>query len=382
MYVVKQARFPHEIERFRNEYLIYDDKYEKNAFYINRYLRIASYRSVQTGKQYAYKICKFLNYLKEYKGKDYKAANNKDICDFFYWISFGNDKTGYYYVTGGIVSQSTLVAYHGVLVKMYRFLDGKVDFKVEIMIDKKKNAYSFYYGQVWSSTIGRLIDDNRLRSKDVRNHIKWYSTDERKLLLNNLGTLRDKAIFSISCDGLRIGEILSLRLQDYEVVKGYINLYSSKGKMTGKVGISVPLSNASIKLLDDYIFNERDVVVGEMIKKGKYPEALFINVRHGKDFGDPVTYRNYLQILKKSGLKSGFNEDEIRTHSGRSTAVMDMVEMQTDNQDQGITMNDLMQQFRWQSPTSIQPYINTSHPERKKKIVKKIEEIRGNSNGV
>ncbi|WP_207642493.1 tyrosine-type recombinase/integrase [Desulfosporosinus sp. I2] len=371
-----KARFFTPDIGLRTEYLIFHASYERYPYFPNRFLRVAGRRSENTGKQYAYKLCKFLNYMIDIKQKEYAEVTNKDIHDFFYWLAFGLSSTDFYYIQGGQISYSTLNAYHGLLVKFYQFLSSKMDIKVQLEIVSKTNKHSFYYGQIWSKPVSSLIDENRLRAKDCRNHHKWYSPEEQTTILSHLPTLRDQAIFSLSCDSLRIGEILSLRIQDYVPSDGVVSLYASKGKPTGKVNISVPLSNRSIQLLDNYLFNERDSVLAEALKQGHYPTALFLNIKAGAKIGAPLTYRNFLTILKRAAKRAGFDPSEIRTHSGRSTAVMDMLHAQSENPEANISQNDVLQQFRWKSPTSIQPYINTRDIRTKKKLMKLIEEQR------
>ena len=72
-------------------------------------------------------------------------------------------------------------------------------------------------------------------------------------------------------------------------------------------------------------------------------------------------YRNYLEILKTAASKAGLNPKEIRTHSGRSTAVMRDILYHAEHPDE-ITLDDIRIKYGWASVTSMEPYLDTSNP--------------------
>ncbi|MGR5908190.1 hypothetical protein ACT7DL_19825 [Bacillus paranthracis] len=76
----------------------------------------------------------------------------------------------------------------------------------------KFKEIKFLYGQIWEFNVEQTIL-SRLTYKQKRNHLKWYSEEEKENISKFLPTLRDKLIFQISVEtGMRIGEILGLRL--------------------------------------------------------------------------------------------------------------------------------------------------------------------------
>ena len=105
---------------------------------------------------------------------------------------------------------------------------------------------------------------------------------------------------------------------------------------------------------------------------GIISQKLFINIKKGNDFGLPLAYRNYLKILKRCAKRAGLDPSKIRTHSGRSTKVMEYVEHQIKHPEDGITDAILMECFGWKSIESIQPYKNHNNPAIAIEIMKKL----------
>ena len=110
-------------------------------------------------------------------------------------------------------------------------------------------------------------------------------------------------------------------------------------------------------IIDRYILEERSAAENE---SGVINQNLFINIKKGSDFGQPLAYRNYLKILKRCAKRAGLDSDKIRTHSGRSTKVMEYIEHQIKHPEDGITDAILMECFGWKNIDSIQPYKNPS----------------------
>lgn len=51
----------------------------------------------------------------------------------------------------------------------------------------------------------------------------------------------------------------------------------------------------------------------------------------------PLSYRNYLAILKGCAWRAGIDPAKIRTHSGRSTKAMEFIEHQILHPEDGLT---------------------------------------------
>ena len=218
----------------------------------------------------------------------------------------------------------SLKGYFTVIKRFYEYLyNNNKTINIELKLEKVSlNKNSYLYGQYWETQKSKLVINNSLeRGKDPIEYEKWYTEEQQDAILSQLNTYRDKTIFSISCDGLRIDEILSSLMNGYDDTKGFLDLYKSKGKQTGNVNRTCVLSERSRKFLEEYLFNERSFVEEELLNNGKIPpNQIFLNLRKRDDsFGLPVSYHNILEIIKKAAKKAGFDPKKIRTHSGRST---------------------------------------------------------------
>lgn len=329
-------------------------------FRVNGYLDSAGRNSINTGKQYAYRLRKYFDFL-ESRGRTYTKATVKDILRFVDSLLF--DTGNAFYIGSGRVTYNTIGHYLTVIKEFYKYLEDEadIDIKVHVKREKKSGNRSYLYGQIWSIEISKILEKRITRTKSTREYDKWYTEEEKEALLSNFRTLRDRAVFLLTLEGLRIDEVLSLREIDYDPMTQEASLYQSKGKQKGNVGASVLLSSKTVKAIDDYLYNERDVVLMLLQEKKTewvFPEKLFINLRDDAYLGKPLTYRNFEKILKRVGGKAGMDPSRIITHSGRSTKTMELLHHQVEHPEDNITDEHIRQLMRWSNANSIKPYIN------------------------
>lgn len=327
-------------------------------FRVNGYLDSVSTNYRNTGYQYANRLCKYFNFLSLRK-KNFKTATVKDVLRFIDSLLFNNDSV--FYIGKGRVTYKTVSHYLTVIKELYKYLEEEnLNINIHVKKEMRPNKNSYLYGQIWSVEISKILEKRILKTKSSREYHKWYSEQESEALLSNFNTFRDKAVFLLTMEGLRIDEVLSLRITDYVAINHEINLFRSKGKQDGNVGSFVMLSSKTVKVLDDYICYERDNALIKFNEKypGEYPQELFLNIKDSEYLGMPLSYRNYLKILKRVAEKTGMNPQKIRTHSGRSTKTMELLLHQVTHPEDNITDEHIRQLMRWTSPKSIQPYIN------------------------
>lgn len=360
MYKVEKAIFPHQLLGSREEYLIQDSIFKHYPFQANCFIKYKSTRSVGTGRQYAYRLCKYLNFLKTDKSKEYYDATEKDVHDFFYSLMYGSSNN-IVYIGSAKVTYQTLTMYHSILTGFYQYVQSRgVKLSLTLKKDTKSNKYSFFYGQTYSQNVFEIIDRSLLKLKSKKEYDEFYNFDDRQRILQSFLTIRDEVIFRLSLLGCRIDEILSLRIFDYNDQSGSISLYSSKGKETSKVNAVIQLDSPTIKAMNNYIENERASTIKNALKLNtRNPEALFLNMKNGNSFGKPLSYRNYLSILKLACSRVGYDSKKIRTHAGRKTRNMDLLHIQQDHPELNLSDLTIQQMMRWKSPESQNPYRNT-----------------------
>lgn len=376
MFKVIKVKYTNE-EEIKEGYQIIN---EPNTYYrVNEFLRRQSIRgSINTCKQYAYKLCKFLNFLQAVKNKTYLEATSKDVDDFLNYLMYRIDE-GIFYIKEGKVTYNSLSMYVTVIKGFYVYLNKTgFNYRIDVKYRQQRSQFSEIHGKIHDIEIDDFLNNLVERTKPTKDYIKWYEEDQVQSILSNLNTLRDKAIFLLSLEGMRIDEIISLRIHDYNQNKRFVELYKSKGRETGNVNRTVALPTYVCKILDDYIYNERSLVIKHSIKELKTVSSdLFLNLKLGEHLGQKVKYRNIIQIIKTAAKNSGLNKDMIRTHSGRSTKVMELLYYQAEHPESKITDEIIRQMMGWESPSSIKPYINARDLRISRLVAKKIQDNKG-----
>jgi integrase len=226
---------------------------------------------------------------------------------------------------------------------------------------------SFLYGQIYSYDYKHILGVNLPRLGGRREYIKWYTDSEIKALAGNFLTLRDEAIFRITLEGFRIDEVLSMRLEDYDFIKRCIRPSRSKGREDAMYGMENPhrtilLPAETCALLNRYLQTERMLAENQ---SGILSEYIFINLNGGKDQGKPLRYSSYYKAFKACAGRAGLDPAKIRTHSGRSTKVMRMLEVEASD-------SDIIYQTGWRRLESIIPYRDDNNPIIAHQIFRKV----------
>lgn len=351
-------------------------------FTVNKFLEFIGSNSENTGYQYANRLCSFFKFLNDKRNKNYMEATKQDVSKFVDSLLFESD--GFFRVDKGRLSYNTVSAYLTVVKRFYLYLEDTLDEEINIDFKKVKRSakHTYLYGQIWDLDFKELLNGRASKMKSVTEYEKWYTEEQKEAIKDNLNTLRDKAIFELSLEGMRIDEILSLRMNDFDSSNRQVYPYRSKGKETGNVGSSVTLRMETAKLLDDYMFNERDIALikkEEMDENFIYPDEIFINLKVGEYLAQPLKYRNFIEILKKAGDRAGIGYEKIRTHSGRSTKTMELLYYQSTHPEENITDEQIRQMMRWSSPQSIKSYINYSDIRTGRLTAEKISKAKSKS---
>jgi len=114
------------------------------------------------------------------------------------------------------------------------------------------------------------------------------SSEEVNLLLEqpkniDLKGIRDKAMLELSyATGMRVTEIISLNIEDVDLVRGFVVCKSSTKER------AIPLGTLSIKALNEYINKARNVLI-----KDEANRALFVNIN-----GKRLTRQGFWKIIK------------------------------------------------------------------------------------
>lgn len=361
---------------FRENWLI--TKQSIPFYPVNEWLDMKSIRKISTGREYANKLCVFLNYLND-KGKSFEDAITDDVMTFFMClIRNGCAENGVIRIKPPL-SYSTLSKYATVITEFYKWLEQTgTHMNFQTKHNVKKAQKSFLYGQISSYEYKYIIDRHILSLNARREYIKWYTEDEISALCSCFVALRDLAVFLVTLEGFRIDEALSMQLDNYDSEKGTISPSRSKGKPTSLAGDSkhriVMLPRSTCDILDKYLLTER---AHAETQSGLLSQTIFINLKAGKGQGTSLGYRNYWEILKRCAARAGLDNTKIRTHSGRSTKAMQFLEHQATHPEDSISDAMILEHFGWKSLDSIEPYRDYNNPVIAKAVFDKLQKAKG-----
>ena len=342
---------------------------------LSNWVSCKSIRKISTGKEYGSRLVFYLNYINSI-GIEYPDADNEVVKKFINYVIYGGRDSANTVSMIPLVTYNTLSGYITAVTEFYKWLDNNYSSNMKFLqrTDTIHVKKSFLYGQIYSQDYKYLIDRYIPSLKERKEYIKWYSKEEKEQLCSHFKSLRDEAVFRITLEGFRIDEVLSMELECYDALKGLIQPMRSKGKYNAfsadNNGLRiVALPEKTCNVINEYIQKERNQAEME---SGIISQKLFINIKKGNDYGMPLAYRNYLKILKRCAKRAGLDPSKIRTHSGRSTKVMEYVEHQIKHPEDGITDAILLECFGWKSIESIQPYKNHNNPAIAIEIMKKL----------
>lgn len=345
---------------------------------VNEWLDLKSIRKTSTGKEYAHKLCVYLNFLHG-QGISFDDAVTDDVMAFLMQLMGRSYDVGDVIRLRAPLSYSTLSKYVTVITEFYKWLEqtGVHHIWFQTMDNAKRAQKSFLYGQIGSYEYKYIIDRHILRLNAKREYLKWYTDDEVAAICSCFLTLRDLAVFLVTLEGFRIDEVLSMQLEDYDSQAGCISPSRSKGKPDASSGDfkhrTVFLPQSTREVLDGYLLTER---AGAETQSGLLSQTIFINHKAGRSQGTPLAYRNYWEILKKCAARAGLDSKKIRTHSGRSTKAMQFLEHQAAHPEDNISDAMILEHFGWKSLDSIEPYRNYNNPVIAKAVFDKLQKAK------
>lgn len=129
--------------------------------------------------------------------------------------------------------------------------------------------------------------DVKTKSIQKQNEIKWLSRNEVSKLFHALETApregkekksRDKAILSILVNcGLRVSELAELKLDDLDLEKGFLTVFSGKGEKYRKV----PVGKATTKAIQEWLsYRKADAETNYLFTSKRSPKLTDRAVQH------------------------------------------------------------------------------------------------------
>lgn len=159
-----------------------------------------------------------------------------------------------------------------------------------------------------------IADDIEAPKVDRKEPLVLTSSEIEKLLeqpdLSELKGQRDKAMLEILyATGIRVTELVSLRIEDVNLSAGYIRVKKKNSER------HIPLGNRSLKCLKEYIEMVRPLLI-----RTEEEKTLFINTN-----GQKMTRQGYWKILKQYKEQAKINKD-ITPHTIRHSFAVHMLQ--------------------------------------------------------
>jgi len=349
-------------------------------FPTSRWLKLRSSSSLPTAYKYGNVLVRFFNYLSDRKVAYYNASKS-DLRNFFIdLIDF--DKNGNYSVKP-VVQYRTIISYKAVLISFYKYLTNFYDNNIVTTVEVSKDSAPLSVNHVvrirWNDIniiVNDVIDLHMTKFKTAdKEYIKMYSIEEIVAISDNFNTIRNRAIFHLTLYGLRIDEVLSIKLKDYNNKEGIVKPSRSKGRKRDQIR-EVVIGMDAINPIEAYLFHERRVAEQLAAMQKQSCEYLFVTTRvvyNELDFKQ-YTSASYRSAFYTAAKRAGIIKD-VRTHSGRSHRAIELLRMANEGK---VKLSD--EQIRlimgWKSMKSAEPYIEVENKRMADEIVKEVTKQR------
>ncbi|EDZ57038.1 transposition regulatory protein TnpA [Bacillus cereus H3081.97] len=269
-------------------------------------------KSSNTQRTYCYSLKHFFTYLEE-TNRNYKYIRFEDLVEFVGWLRspYKSSKITPFQLEKSIRTEKTINLTITVLANFYDYLYRNEEIQNDMMKKLMKQAFtdrhSRYKGFLHHVTQDKPSIRNILKIKEPRKKVRTLTKEQVQQVLNTTTNIRDTFLIQLLFEtGLRIGEVLSLFIEDFifDHTKGHRIRLVNRGELengaklkTGEREIFV--SQSLMDLYDDYLYE----IIDEL---DVHTNFLFIKLR-GENTGKPMTYSDVGSLFKRLKKKTGLN---------------------------------------------------------------------------
>lgn len=231
-----------------------------------RYLLIDKGYSENTINSYRIDLEKFLDYN---KNKDINNISNNDIKEYVKWLKKNN------------LNEKSISRNISCLKSFYKFL-------VIEKIVKDNPSESLFIPKIKKSLPNILSEEEVLKLLNIE--------------LSDNFSYRNKAMLELMyATGLRVSELVNLKLQDIDLSSDIVRTFGKGGKER-----IIPIGDYAKEYLEKYIYEYRS----SMLKRNNN-EYLFLN-----NHGNKMTRQGFFKIIKKIAKEKGIDR-ELSPHTLR-----------------------------------------------------------------
>lgn len=269
-------------------------------------------KSSNTQKTYCYSLKQYFTYLEE-TNKDYKSIRLEDLMEFVAWLRSPYGSTNAASIRP-IRAQKTEKTINLTITSVTNFYDYLYrneelpkDMRGKLMRKTFTGGRRRYKGFLHHVQKDKPSIRNVLKVKEPRKRGQILTKEQVQQVVEATTNIRDRFLIQVLFEtGLRIGEVLSLFMEDFKFdhQKGHRIRLTDRGELengaklkTGEREIFV--SQALMDLYDDYLYE----VIDELDFDTNF---VFVKLR-GKSVGKPMSYGDVEALFKRLRKKTGLN---------------------------------------------------------------------------
>ncbi|MCI9640387.1 MAG: tyrosine recombinase [Emergencia sp.] len=192
--------------------------------------------------------------------------------------------------------------------------------KSKATINRKLSSIRTYYKFLIKKGMMRENPTEDIKSPRVeRRELDYLTIEEVETLLlapdESIKGIRDRAILEVLyATGIRVSEIIELRLKDINLRMGFLTLNGAHGRAR-----IVPMGSMARRALDHYILSSRPALMKDGTPDD--PESvLFVNY-----LGEAFSRQGFWKLMKQYGRQVGL-EDRLTPHILRTSFAVHMVQ--------------------------------------------------------
>ena len=278
-------------------------------------------KSYNTQKTYCYSLKLYFEYLTEIC-IDYRKVNINILSDFVGWLRspYENAKTIGIKPVKAKRTEKTVNLTVTVITNFYDYLfrteEIENDMIEKLMKQVFTGGHTSYKDFLYHVNKDKPSNKNILKIKEPRRKIKILTKEEIEIIYRATTNIRDEFLIKLLFEtGLRIGEVLSLFIEDfiYDHDKGHKIRLTDRGELpngaklkTGEREIYV--SQELMDLFDDYEYEVLDELEIDT-------NFVFVKLR-GENKGQPLEYQDISALFKRLKQKTGI---DVHAHLLRHT---------------------------------------------------------------
>jgi site-specific recombinase XerD len=282
----------------KTRYVLIDEEKNIPILPVVQYLKYLDNigKAENTLRAYCRHLKFYFQFLKE-KEKGYKDVNLDLLAEFVSWLRNPDQSTKVVHLrqVQAKRSERTVNTILTCVQGFYDYLIRVEDYEQDLSKKTQKQLFGGYRSFkpfLHHISKGKSFDKNILKLKEPRREVLTLTSVQVKAIHDACSNIRDALLIRILYEGgLRIGEALSLWIENFDIGSTCIQVRKSK-TMNGE-GRKVYVYGDTMNVFQDYLIEHHDVDTN----------FVFINLS-GSNKGEPLQYRAAFDVVERIRRKT------------------------------------------------------------------------------